>query len=305
MKRAFLAVTIMLALTAAAYAQSWKGEGRIQGIVTDDKGNPLEGVKVKLFSIRASAGLETVTDKDGRWNVPYVRGGGWNIDFEKFGYAPKKISTQIQESGQNKPIETTLTKVEGLIISEELKAQLKEGNALYNEKKYEEAIAVYENLVKANPDAYIIYLNIGNCWFELEQYDKAEENYKKVLEKDPQNAEAMLLIGNCYANRGEQDKALEWYNKIEFEKITDQMVLFNIGSSFYKQSKFEEAIKYYKRAIELKNNFLDAIYQLGLAYVALQNNSEALKVFEGYLKYDADSAKAAQVRQFIEFLKKK
>ncbi|MDP2915095.1 MAG: tetratricopeptide repeat protein [Candidatus Aminicenantes bacterium] len=301
------AILILFVFISASFIfpQSYKGQGRIQGIVTDEQGMPLEGVKIKLFSQKANAGLETVTDAEGRWRVNYVRGGGWNLDFEKLGYAPHKLSTQIQESGQNKPIEVKLKKVEGLIVTEELKAGLVKGNTLFDEKKYDEAAAVYEELVKTNPEAYIVYQNIGNCYFQMEKYDRAEEFYKKVLDKDPKNAEAMLRIGNCYTNRGELDKALEWYNKIEFDKITDQMVLFNIGSSFYKQSKYDEAVKYYKRAIEIQADFLDAIYQLGLAYVALQNNADALKAFESYLKHDADSARAGQVKQFIEFLKKK
>ena len=301
------AILILFVFICAAFIfpQSYKGQGKIQGVVADDQGKPLAGVKITLFSQKAKSGLETVTDAEGRWRVNYVRGGGWNLDFEKLGYAPHKLSTQIQESGQNKPIEVKLKKVEGLIVTEELKAGLAKGNTLFDEKKYDEAAAVYEELVKTNPEAYIVYQNIGNSYFQMEMYDKAEEYYKKILDKDPKNAEAMLRIGNCCTNRGELDKALEWYNKIEFDKITDQMVLFNIGSSFYKQSKYDEAVKYYKRAIEIQADFLDAIYQLGLAYVALQNNAEALKTFESYLKYDADSPKAGQVKQFIEFLKKK
>lgn len=301
------AILILFVFISAAFIfpQGYKGQGRIQGIVTDEQGKPLEGVKIKLFSLKANAGLETVTDAEGKWRVNYVRGGGWNLDFEKLGYAPHKLSTQILESGQNKPIDVKLKKVEGLIVTEELKAGLAKGNALFDEKKYDEAAAVYEELIKTNPEAYIVYQNIGNCYFQMEKYDRAEEYYKKVLEKDPKNAEAVLRIGNCYTNRGDMDKALEWYNKIEFDKITDQMVLFNIGSDFYRQSRFDEALKYYKRAIEIQNDFTDAIYQMGLAYIALQNNAEALKAFESYLTHDADSARAGQVKQFIEFLKKK
>ena len=305
MKRTAILAGILLILSSVVFAQSYKGQGRIRGIVTDQDGVPLEGVKVKLFSLKGQSGLEVVTNAAGEWSANYVRGGGWNIDFEKTGYAPRKVGTQIPEIFQNAPIETKLQKVEGMIITDELKAALEAGNKLFDEKRYPEAIADYEGLLAKTPDVYIIFKNIGNCWFELQDYAKAEEAYKKVLEKEPANADILLLIGNCYANRGETDKAMEWYDKIEFDKITDPMVLYNIGTTYTKQSKLEDALKYYKRAVELQVDFLDAGYQLGLTYLALGRNPEAVQAFESYLKYDTESERAGQVKGFIEFLKKK
>jgi tetratricopeptide (TPR) repeat protein len=306
MKKKALFVFFFLAIaTASAFAQSYRGQGRLTGVVLDQDGKPIEGVKVKLFSVKGAAGFELTTDAKGEWKAIYIRGGGWDLDFEKIGYAPKKISVQIQESFQNPPVETRLKKVEGLVITDDLKAGLKQGNRLFAEKKYEEAVAVLAALVAKNPDAYVINKNIGNCYFELQRYDQAEEYYRKVLDKEPANAEIMLLVGNCLTNRGETEKAMEWYAKIEFDKITDPNVLFNIGTAFYRQSKFEEALKYYRRSVELKSDFLDGIYQVGLTYISLQNNAEAVKVFEQYLKLDPDSPKASQVRSFLEYLRKK
>ena len=305
MRKIALLLIFILLITTFVLSQGYKGKGRFKGIVFDEQGNPLEGVKIKLYSLKASSGFETITDVNGKWKAFYVRGGAWNIDFEKPGYMPKKISAQIKEYDKNPDLEVKLKKIEGFVITDKLKEDLREGNKLFNEEKYEEAVEAYKHVVEESPDTYIIYMNIGNCYFQMEKYDQAEEYYKKVLEKDPKNQEAMLLIGNCYSNRGDEKKALEWYNKIEFEKIDDPTVLFNIGSNFYTQSKFEEALKYYKKAVEIRKNFLDAIYQLGLTYLTLGNSQDAIKTFDNYLKFDQDSKRAYQVKGFIEFLKKK
>ena len=53
--------------------------------------------------MKASAGFETETDAKGEWTAMYVRGGGWNVDLEKVGYMPKKLSVHITESLQNPP----------------------------------------------------------------------------------------------------------------------------------------------------------------------------------------------------------
>lgn len=305
MRKAGFMVTLILLASTIVLSQAYKGKGTIKGYVFDEEGNPLEEVKVKLYSLKAQSGFETVTDAGGKWKAFWIRGGTWNIDFDKIGYKPKKISAEIKEWSKNPDMEIKMEKAERLLISEEMKEKLRSGNELFNEEKYEEACESYKNIIEEFPDGYIIHKNIGNCYFQMEKYNLAEEYYRKVLEKEPSNNEIMLLIGNTYANRGQADDALEWYGKMEFEKIDDPIVLYNIGTSFYKISKFEEALKHYKRAVEIQDDFLDGLYQLGLAHLTLGNNQEAIDVFEDYLEHDPDSEKASQVRGFVEFLKKK
>lgn len=294
---------ILLAISSLS-AQGYRGKGRIKGIVYDKEGNPLEGVKVSFFSVKAQSGFERVTDEDGKWRAFYIRGGEYKIDFEKEGYMPKKISANIDEYNKNPDHEIRLEKFEGLVITEELREELNSGNSLFGAGEYEKAITAYKTVIEKFPDAAVLYQNIGNCYFQMEQYDQAEKNYLKVLEKDTENVDAMLSIGNTYTNRGNGEKAMEWYNKIEFEKINDPLVLYNIGSKYYIQNEHEKALKYFQRAVELKEDFLDALYQIGLVYLTKNNKTESLNVFNKYLVYDPDSERAIQVKGFIEFLKK-
>jgi tetratricopeptide (TPR) repeat protein len=306
MKKISILLALVFFTAIFAFSQDWKGKGRIMGHVLDEQGKPIEGVKVKLLYVPDNSGFEVMSDATGEWKASWLRKGMWFIDFEKVGFEVKKIQLQVNEPPKKNPeINVNLKKAEGLMLTDELKKALDEGNTLFNEGKYEEAIASFEKILAFYPDAFIINKNIGNSYFQMEKYDKAEEYYLKVLEKDPQNVEVMLLIGNCYANRGQNDKALEWYGKVEFEKIKDPTVLYNIGTNFYNISKIEEALKYYKKAVELKEDFLDALYQLGLTYLNLKNNQESLNAFEKYLKLDPNSEKASLVKGFIEFLKKK
>jgi tetratricopeptide (TPR) repeat protein len=300
-----LLLLFFLAAQTFVYSQGYKGKGRVKGLVTDQEGNPLEGVTVKLYCERGASGFEVTTDDQGEWRANYIRGGPYDIDFEKSGYMPKKINVNISEFGKNPDIELTLQKIEGLVVTDELKEELKKGNDLFDQEKYEEAIQAYQAILEKAPETYILYRNIGNCYFQMEKYEKAEEFYLKVLENEPDDTESILGIGNTYANRGQNEKALEWYNKIAFDKISDPLVLFNIGSNFYSRGKHQEALKYYRKAVELKGDFQDARYQLGLVNLTLGNNQEAIDVFQEYLKYDSESGRADQVRNFIEFLKKK
>jgi tetratricopeptide (TPR) repeat protein len=284
--------------------QDYKGRARIRGKVTDQSGRPIEGVKVKLVYTKISDGFEVVTDSDGIWIASWLKGGAWNIDFEKIGYLPKKISITVKEGSRNSDIGIELEKMENLSSSDELREVLDRANGLFKEGKLEESIQAYEDILAKFPDAYIIHAEIGNVYFNMKNYAQAIKSYQKALENDPGNNELKIYIGNCYSNQGDSKQAQEWYSKVEFEQINDVNVLYNIGSDFYSQSNFEQALAYYKRAVELKEDFLEAIYYLGLTYLSLGRNQEALSWFENYLKQDPDSERSAQVQGFIEYLKK-
>jgi tetratricopeptide (TPR) repeat protein len=307
MKKGFLVCGLLMVLAASLFlgAQDWKGKGRLGGIVTDKSGAPLEGVRVKLFSLKAQEGLEVKTDKSGKWTAAWIRSGGWNVDYDKIGYAPKKLSVEISENKKNPDIVISLDKIEGLVITDELKDLLTKGNELFDNKDFAGALAIYQDIMVKFPDAYPIYFNIGNSYFAQEKYDLAEASYMKLLEKDPKNVNGIIAVGNCYANRGDPVKAQEWYSKIEFEKIDDPTVLYNLGTIYYNNAKFEDALKFYKKASEKQKDSTDALYQLGLTYLNLQKNAEAIAAFEDYLKVDADSTRAGQVKSFLEYLKKK
>jgi tetratricopeptide (TPR) repeat protein len=306
MKKSVVALACVLALAAGAFAQDYKGKGRIIGTILDQDGKPVEGVKVTLFLPSASGGFSVQTDKDGHWVAAWIKKGTWDVDFEKIGYEPKKISVPVNEPPLKNPeIKLSLKKVEGIILTKDLENELGAANALFNQKDFQGALAAFQAMVQKYPDAYILWKNVGNCYFALEQYDKAEEAYLKILEKDPANPDAIVLVGNTYANRKQDDKALEWYNKLQIDKIKDSIVLYNIGNNYYNLGKYEDAYRYYKQAVAIQADNLDALYQLGLVGLNLQKNEEAIAAFEGILKIDPDWEKAAQVRSFLEYLKKK
>lgn len=305
MNKTSVLIIMVFALFLFSYAQDYKGKGRQIGYVFDEQGAPLEGVAVKLFSLKVQRGFEVSTDKDGKWVAFGIIGGSWNVDFEKFGFMPRNIAIQINEWKRDPETKINLKRAEGLILTDELKEMLNKGNELLDGRKYDEAAAAFRAILEKFSDAYLINKNIGNCYFALEKYEEAEAFYLKILEKDPRNFDAMLLIGNCYASRGQTDKAMEWYGKIEFDKINDPIVLYNVGTNYYNSSRFEEALKFYKRATELQADFADGLYQLGLTYLTIGSYPDSIATFEGYLKVDPDSARAGQVKGFLEFLKKK
>jgi len=312
MNKILIIVALAVFLTVSLFPQSGVvGQGKIKGVVYDEKsGQPLEGVTVKLYSVKAQNYYLPApkTDGEGKWKVLYIRGGAWNLDFEKTGYETKKIVYTVNLSaGAKQPeIEVKLKEIEGIALTVDIVAELEKGNVLFVEKKYPEALVAYEDILKKNPDIFIILKNIGNCYFALEKYDQAVESYQKLFEKQPNNAELMTLIGNSYVNAKNMEKAMEWYQKIPFEAINDTTTLFNIGVNLFNNNKNDLALNYFKKAVEVDAEFAAGYYQLGMTYTALNQIPEALAALQKFMELapDPDSPDFATAKAIVDAFSK-
>ena len=55
-----------------------------------------------------------------------------------------------------------------------------EGNRLYNQKRYDDALKKYTDAQVSRPDASELHYNIGNVLFRKKEYDKAVEEYMRA-----------------------------------------------------------------------------------------------------------------------------
>jgi len=310
MKKVLLIAVLVIVLVVSLAAQSGvHGKGRAKGKVLDDKtGQPLEGVTVKLFSVRAQSFYtpNPKTESDGTWKVLYLRGGSWNIDFEKAGYETKKLSYRVEESPGAKQveIEVRLAKIEGIALTNDIVAELEKGNLLFSDRKFVEALKAYEAILTQNPDVFIIYKNIGNCHFAMEHYDKAIESYLKLYEKQPQSADIMNLIGNSYVNANDMEKAMDWYGRIPFEEIKDIDTLYNIGANLTNNNKNDLAIRYFQRTVELDADFAEGYYQLGMTRTALNQIPEALEALKKFMELAPNSPDFGTAKAIVDAFSK-
>ena len=64
-------------------------------------------------------------------------------------------------------------------------SQLKKANELYKLEKYENAIEVYNEIIKSNNNNPELFYNLGNCYFRLDEIGKSILYYEKALKLNP------------------------------------------------------------------------------------------------------------------------
>lgn len=308
MNRQKVLIILLLGLfSIALLAQATHGKGRMRGVVVDKQtGEPIEGVAVKMFSVKAgSLHSDTpVTDKDGVWRGIFLRTGMWNLDFTKVGYQTAKISVNLSsQAGAKMPeIRTEMIKVQGPQLDEGVAKEIEKGQKLVAENKIDEALTAFEGVLTQFKDSQgvaIVNMYIGNCYSIKENYEKAIDAYKLALVQYPDNQELIVSVGNSYTNLNQPEEAMKWFAKVPFEELTNIDTLYNIGTNFYNSQKYDMAVKYYSKATEVSPDFAPAWYQLGMTYVAQDMKKETIAALKKFMELDPESPDFETAKEIV------
>jgi GT2 family glycosyltransferase len=74
-------------------------------------------------------------------------------------------------------------------------------------KKYDEAIGLWERLLKINPKDTQAFLNMGHCYAEQAKWVEALEWSRKALDANPDSREAAMNVATCECMAGDKEVA--------------------------------------------------------------------------------------------------
>jgi tetratricopeptide (TPR) repeat protein len=275
-----------LALLASArpgHGQDWRGNGRIEGVVTDEDGKPLADVSIKAECPERGGGPSLKSDKKGRWVVGGIVACGWNLDFTVEGFETKKITVNLPaEAARLQPVRVPLKKSGP---PPELKAAAEKADAAYKAGRFAEARAEYEKALAMRPDlAPTINQQIGFSYIQEKQYDKALEYLEKVLAGDPGNAQIRAIAAQAALEGKMIDRARQLLGGLDETKITNPDVFFNMGVNFLNAGETQAAIEYFGKAIKVDPTYVDAYYRRALGYLQVGKTPECRADFQKVLE---------------------
>ena len=76
-----------------------------------------------------------------------------------------------------------------ILVAQDAALRMKEANAFFQKKKYEQAIQQYSKLLDEGYQSEALYFNLGNAFFRSNQIGKAILNYERALLVAPNDAE--------------------------------------------------------------------------------------------------------------------
>lgn len=299
-----------------AQAQGWRGTGRLQGVVFDQDGNPIEGAVVKLRASRANnTGPEVKTDRKGKWAALGLISGGWNIDIEASGFVTSKVSVSISEVQRIPPVEIRLDReaaaesqepseqtVASTVPSEAV-AAVEAGEALMKEQKYEEAIVEFEKAQTLLPDHMQLKQVLARAYYAAGRLKPAIALLKQVYAADPTNAGVLLLLTNLLIEDGQLEEGKAMLEKVPEGTMQDPTALINLGILFLNKNEPQEAWSWLDRAVKLDLSRGESYYYRGLAAIQLKKLAEARADFQKVVELAPNSTEAKDSSEMLKSLK--
>ncbi len=166
--------------------------------------------------------------------------------------------------------------------------------------KYEEAIPLYRDLVRALPSNPGLRLNLGMALHMAGHERQAIRECEAVLKISPGEPLAEFFLGAAYLSLGEPARAVEPLQKAVAAQPDNPDARLNLGEALEALERYPEATEQFRKLAELDAQNPEAWYKLGLCYQALARQSfdELAKLAPGsayWLALAADSrAKVAQ-----------
>jgi tetratricopeptide (TPR) repeat protein len=165
--------------------------------------------------------------------------------------------------------------------------------SLVEAKKYDEAIAYFNDLAKSEPNNGDSYLSIGDAYFRRAQGKQGDERaadfalagdgYARAGELKPDDADLPFNAALAYQNAGQWAKAeAQWRRAVKL-RPEDVEALSSLGAVLAEEKKYEEGIRTLHAAVGLKPQNKNLHRQFGAIYTKAGNNGKATEELMVYL----------------------
>lgn len=312
-KKIWSVLACVFVISTLAFAQAGRGKGRLAGIVVNEKGEPVAKATVKLEFAKAGLKDETVSGAKGEWSFVGLGTGNVTVTASAEGYLDSSAQAHVQQLEKNPPVKLVLREdkeKKAKVKDEASMLELEKGNQLYGERKFDEALALFQKFAELNPNVYQIYFNIGDIYREKGEYDKANEQYliaqTKAKEKADvvMQAKALASFGEVFLRQEKLKEAQEFFTQSIALNPKDEILAYNVAEIFFGKNQTDKAIDYYKLAIQIKPEWSEPYLKIGYAYLNKGDMAKAIEYLNEFLKRDPESPQAPVVKSLIESLTK-
>ena len=164
-----------------------------------------------------------------------------------FGKKKKKV-----EQKGNDESEEIVTKERSLVDpSYNIKKLFKKGINLMADEKLDDAVDIFEQALRIEPDNVEVLMKLGYARFHLDDHNDALKVYDKVLEIDVTNPEAWNLKGLVHYEQKKYAQALDAVNKAIDSDKTYGMAWYNKACFLSLLNQVPESLQALKHSIEI------------------------------------------------------
>jgi tetratricopeptide (TPR) repeat protein len=172
------------------------------------------------------------------------------------------------------------------------------GNQLFDEGKYQDAIAAYNDSIAQEPNMARAWAGKGYALNALKDYVNALPAFDRAIAITPNYGKAVYEKGNALYGLGRYEDAIIAYD--EAVKIYPEyayLAYYGKAKALQELTRYNEALTFYDKALTLKPDYAPAWNYKGETLVALGRYDEASQTFDKAIALDPNLKVAILNRQ--------
>ena len=119
------------------------------------------------------------------------------------------------------------------------------------EKRYDDAIQTYQDLLKSQPKSAIFLNMIGIAYLDLSNLDQAKKYFQRSSKADNKYLSAVNNLGMTWYYQKNYRRAIREYKRAASIDPTQAGPHANLGFAYYNSNKFPEAAAEFQKALAL------------------------------------------------------
>ena len=199
--------------------------GRIIGTIVDDSGKPINGATVEVRNAQATPPVRSSTsDEGGRFGLMGLRSGTWMVMVEAKGHEPTALAIDVQSPRPGTAVTIPLVRITQLqaptfstVSATAVMKDLDQADRLLAQGKADEAIALYDAILKRAPALTSLQLAIGRAARTKKDFVRAESAFTALLAKEPGSLRGRYELGLTYEAAGDAAAA-----RRELERVVQE-----------------------------------------------------------------------------------
>lgn len=302
----YLSYLILAVFASFAWAEP---TGSIRGAVKDTDGKPLEKVTITIEATgEKPAKYTATTNSKGEYVHIGIQSNDYRVTPSREGYVPVEYGyVDIHIAPAEKPSQVNFQMRSAAAAQKKETAaaepsEAEKAMALFQQGKFDEAIAEFQKAATANPANASIHFNMGVAYERKDQISEARGQFEEATKLNPTFGEAFLALGNTYMREKKFDQAVPSLTKASELLPTNYNAAYNLGACLSNTGKWAEAESAFRKAVQASPNEPVAHYQLGMALYGQSKGAEAKVEFLKYLELKPDAADKADVEELLKTL---
>jgi tetratricopeptide (TPR) repeat protein len=306
--KSFITLVVVLAAAGLVFAGA---QARIEGHVTDSKGNPVPNAEVTITSPGVSTFHKVISpDTDGVFKFLLLDATRhYLFHVEAPGFQPQERPFKVAAGSTDNVFEFTLNSIQEAaaqgtvnLLEQPGYKEMEEARRLYNAGDKEAALAKFKEAAAARPDLVPVLAAIAELNFVAGDYQAAIDGAEKCLEQDDESLECLAIAANAAQSLGDNDAYEGYMARYTGLNPEDPTILYNTAAEFLNKMDDDGARPLLEKCLEADPDFPQCNFEYGMLLLRTGDMEGAKSHLEKYLEVAPDGPDAATAQETIKYL---